>query len=50
LSLHGRKIVEHPATLEVRLFGFSKMKTVQTILAHLRLLAKVVADSRLRRI
>ncbi len=43
LSLHGRKIVEHPATLEVRLFGFSKMKTVRTILAHLRLLSKVVA-------
>ncbi len=50
LSLHGRKIVEHPATLEVRLFGFSKMKTVQTIFAHLRLLSKVVADKRLRRI
>lgn len=43
LSLHGRKIVEHPATLEVRLFGFSKMKTVHTILAHLRLLSTVVA-------
>ena len=43
LSLHGRKIVEHPATLEVRLFGFSKMKTVRTILSHLRLLSKVVA-------
>ncbi|MFO0999922.1 MAG: glycosyltransferase [Planctomycetaceae bacterium] len=42
LSLHGRRIVEHPATLEVRLFGFSKMKTVRTILAHLRLLSKVV--------
>ncbi len=50
LSLHGRTIVEHPATLEVRLFGFSKMKTVQTIFAHLRLLSKVVADKRLRRI
>ncbi len=50
LSLHGRKIVEHPATLEVRLFGFSKMKTVRTILAHLRLLSKVVADKRPRRI
>ena len=50
LSLHGRKIVEHPATLEVRLFGFSKMKTVQTILAHLRLLSKVVADKRHTRI
>ncbi|HQX53065.1 MAG TPA: glycosyltransferase [Planctomycetaceae bacterium] len=46
LSLHGRRIVEHPATLEVRLFGFSKMKTVRTIFSHLRLLAKVVADKR----
>jgi len=44
LSLHGRKIVEHPATLEVRLFGFSKMKTVRTILAHLRLMSRVVTD------
>ncbi len=44
LSLHGRTIVEHPATLEVRLFGFSKMKTFRTILSHLRLLAKVVVD------
>jgi hypothetical protein len=43
LCLHGRKIVEHPATLEVRLFGFSKMKTVRTILAHLKLLTSVAA-------
>ncbi|MFN9720533.1 MAG: glycosyltransferase [Planctomycetota bacterium] len=49
LSLHGRKIVEHPATLEVRLFGFSKMKTVRTILAHLRLLSRIIADRHLRR-
>ena len=42
LSLHGRRIVEHPATLEVRLFGFSKMKTIRTIFSHLRLLTKVV--------
>ncbi len=41
LSLHGRTIVEHPATLEVRLFGFSKMKTVRTIASHLRLLSQV---------
>ena len=46
LSLHGRTIVEHPATLEVRLFGFSKMKTVRTIFSHLRLLGKVVAEKR----
>ena len=46
LSLHGRTIVEHPATLEVRLFGFSKMKTVRTIFSHLRLLSKVLAEQR----
>jgi hypothetical protein len=46
LSLHGRTIVEHPATLEVRLFGFSKMKTVRTIFSHLRLLSKVFAEKR----
>ena len=44
LSLHGRQIVEHPATLEVRLFGFSKMKTVRTIASHLRLLSRVAAQ------
>ena len=41
LSLHKRKIVEHPAVLEVRLFGASKMKTVRTIFSHLRLLGRV---------
>ena len=46
LSLHGRTIVEHPTTLEVRLFGFSKMKTIRTIFSHLRLLTKVVAENR----
>ncbi len=44
LSLHGRRIVEHPATLEVRLFGFSKMKTIRTIFSHLRLLSRVMAE------
>lgn len=44
LSLHDRRIVEHPATLEVRLFGFSKMKTLRTIASHLRLLSQVAAD------
>jgi len=38
-ALSGKTIVEHPATLEVRLFGFSKMKVVRTIGGHLRLLA-----------
>ena len=40
LDLSGGKIVEHPATLNVRLLGRSKMKTVRTILGHLRLMAK----------
>ena len=38
LVRHDRKIVEHPATLEVRLFGLSKMKTVRAIGSHLKLL------------
>jgi hypothetical protein len=37
----GGRIVEHPAILEVRLFGFSKMKTARTIFGHLRLLARL---------
>lgn len=44
LCLHGRKIVEHPATLSVRLFGCSKMKTLRTILAHLRLLLRITVS------
>jgi hypothetical protein len=39
LDLSGGKIVEYPAVLEVRLFGFSKMKTARTILGHLKLLS-----------
>ena len=42
LCLRGSKIVEHPATLEVRIFGESKMKTVRTIFGHLRLLGRVL--------
>lgn len=40
-ALSGRVIVEHPATLELRLFGVSKMKVVRTIGGHLRLLANL---------
>lgn len=43
LDLAGGKIVEHPAILEVRLFGQSKMKVLKTIGGHLRLLAKLSA-------
>jgi len=41
LDLRGGKILEHPAVLEVRLFGFSKMKTARTIFGHLRLLSRL---------
>jgi polysaccharide deacetylase family protein (PEP-CTERM system associated) len=43
LDLGGAKIVEHPATLEVRLFGRSKMKIARTIGGHLRLLVRLLA-------
>jgi hypothetical protein len=33
--------VECPAVLEARLLGYSKMKTVRTILGHLRLLIRL---------
>lgn len=42
LCLAGSRIVEHPATLEVRIFGESKMKTFRTIVGHLRLLCRVL--------
>lgn len=38
ILIGGGKVIEWPATLEVRLFGFSKMKTMKTILGHLRLM------------
>ena len=41
LNLRGGRIVEYPALLEVRLFGFSKMKTARTIFGHLRLLSQL---------
>ena len=46
LSLNGGKIVEHPATLEVRIFGESKMKTVRTIIDHLKLIRRLIAEPR----
>ncbi len=42
LDLQGAKVVEHPATLEVRLFGQSKMKIARTIIGHLRLLSRLL--------
>jgi hypothetical protein len=41
LDLQGRRIVEHPAVLEVRLLGHSKMKLFRTIAGHIRLLVRV---------
>lgn len=41
LDLAGGRIVEYPAVLEVRLFGFSKMKTARTIFGHLKLLSRL---------
>jgi polysaccharide deacetylase family protein (PEP-CTERM system associated) len=41
IDLTGGVIVEHPAILEVRVLGRSKMKTFRTILGHIGLLAKL---------
>jgi polysaccharide deacetylase family protein (PEP-CTERM system associated) len=41
LDLAGGTVVEHPATLEVRMLGRSKIKTVRTILGHLGLMARL---------
>jgi len=41
LDLEGQTIVEYPATLEVRILGHSKMKTLRTILGHIRLIARL---------
>lgn len=43
LDLGGSKIVEYPATLEVRLFGWSKMRIVRTVAGHLKLLTRLLA-------
>jgi polysaccharide deacetylase family protein (PEP-CTERM system associated) len=41
LAIQGGTIVEHPAVLEVRLLGRSKMKTLRTIIGHLGLLLRL---------
>jgi polysaccharide deacetylase family protein (PEP-CTERM system associated) len=41
LDRGGKRIVEQPAVLEVRLLGHSKMKLLRTIRGHLRLLARI---------
>jgi polysaccharide deacetylase family protein (PEP-CTERM system associated) len=42
LDLKGEKIVECPAVLEVRIFGVSKMKTIRTIIGHVRLIFDIL--------
>jgi polysaccharide deacetylase family protein (PEP-CTERM system associated) len=41
MALERRTIIEHPATLEVRIFGQSKMKIARTIMGHLKLLSEL---------
>jgi hypothetical protein len=36
LDLGGAHIVEFPATLQVRILGYSKMKVARTVLGHLK--------------
>ena len=43
MDLAGRRLVEFPAVLEVRLLGESKMKIARTIGGHLGLLAWTLA-------
>ena len=43
LDLGGGRIVECPATLEVRMLGRSKMKIARTIVGHLGLLAQLAS-------
>ncbi len=42
LDLSGARVVEYPSTLEVRLFGESKMKIGRTIAGHLKLMSRLV--------
>jgi polysaccharide deacetylase family protein (PEP-CTERM system associated) len=42
LALRNAKIIEYPATLEVRMLGRSKMRTVRTIAGHFRLMTRLL--------
>ena len=48
LDLMGARIVEFPTTLEVRILGRSKMRTLRTIMGQLRLLLRVMSLRRSR--
>jgi hypothetical protein len=41
LSLVGGRILEHPTTLEVRMLGRSKMKTMRTVFGHIKLMGRL---------
>ncbi len=41
MDIAGEKIKEFPTTLQSRIFGFSKMKTLKTIRDHIRLLFRI---------
>jgi polysaccharide deacetylase family protein (PEP-CTERM system associated) len=41
MDIGGEGIKEYPTTLQSRIFGFSKMKTLKTIRDHLRLLVRI---------
>jgi polysaccharide deacetylase family protein (PEP-CTERM system associated) len=47
IDLRGEKIVEYPAILESRLLGYSKMKTLSTIVGHIGLLGRFALQRRL---
>jgi dolichol-phosphate mannosyltransferase len=40
LVQQGSKVIEYPATLQVRMFGYSKMKVLRTVAGHLKLLLR----------
>jgi dolichol-phosphate mannosyltransferase len=42
LDLRGGRVVEYPATLDVRAFGQSKMRLLRVTAGHLRLLARLL--------
>jgi polysaccharide deacetylase family protein (PEP-CTERM system associated) len=49
LDLKGSRIAEFPAVLEVRMLGRSKLRTLRTILGHLRLMYRLLWLRLLRR-
>ena len=44
VSRKGYRIVEHPATLDVRQFGQTKMRTLSVARRHLRLMTRIIAS------